>query len=132
MGGVCLGSHHDSGFNFSQAFDPHCESKLSEAAAANAVGYSRRHKRNDDGGWLRRGKGAIYTIAPFLLIFVANYVKLYKFCNRPRRGVEQLAARKAHNLEVVGSSPTPATNHNVPPKVAKWECRKAANQKYLK
>lgn len=25
------------------------------------------------------------------------------------RGVEQLAARKAHNLEVVGSSPTPAT-----------------------
>lgn len=26
-----------------------------------------------------------------------------------RRGVEQLAARKAHNLEVVGSNPTPAT-----------------------
>lgn len=25
------------------------------------------------------------------------------------RGVEQLAARQAHNLEVVGSSPTPAT-----------------------
>ena len=25
-------------------------------------------------------------------------------------GVEQLAARQAHNLEVVGSSPTPATN----------------------
>lgn len=24
-------------------------------------------------------------------------------------GVEQLAARQAHNLEVVGSSPTPAT-----------------------
>lgn len=26
------------------------------------------------------------------------------------RGIEQLAARQAHNLEVVGSSPTPATN----------------------
>lgn len=26
-----------------------------------------------------------------------------------RRGVEQLAARKAHNLEVGGSSPSPAT-----------------------
>ena len=26
------------------------------------------------------------------------------------RGVEQLAARQAHNLEVVGSNPTPATN----------------------
>ena len=26
-----------------------------------------------------------------------------------RRGVEQLVARKAHNLEVVGSNPTPAT-----------------------
>ena len=25
------------------------------------------------------------------------------------RGVEQLAARQAHNLEVVGSNPTPAT-----------------------
>jgi hypothetical protein len=25
------------------------------------------------------------------------------------RGIEQLAARQAHNLEVVGSNPTPAT-----------------------
>jgi hypothetical protein len=28
----------------------------------------------------------------------------------PHRGVEQLAARQAHNLEVTGSSPVPATN----------------------
>ena len=28
-------------------------------------------------------------------------------------GVEQLAARQAHNLEVVGSSPTPATKKEV-------------------
>ena len=26
------------------------------------------------------------------------------------RGMEQLVAREAHNLEVVGSSPTPATD----------------------
>lgn len=29
------------------------------------------------------------------------------------RGIEQLVARQAHNLEVVGSSPTPATNGSV-------------------
>ena len=29
------------------------------------------------------------------------------------RGVEQLAARRAHNPEVVGSSPTPATKETV-------------------
>ena len=29
-------------------------------------------------------------------------------CN-PHRGVEQLVARRAHNPEVVGSSPAPAT-----------------------
>ena len=28
----------------------------------------------------------------------------------PHRGVEQPAARKAHNLEVGGSNPSPATN----------------------
>lgn len=27
------------------------------------------------------------------------------------RGMEQLVARQAHNLKVVGSSPTPATNN---------------------
>lgn len=32
---------------------------------------------------------------------------LFQFC----RGMEQLVAREAHNLEVVGSSPTPATRH---------------------
>ena len=31
----------------------------------------------------------------------------------PHRGVEQLAARRAHNPEVVGSSPTPATKETV-------------------
>ena len=34
------------------------------------------------------------------------------FCEEIRvfdRGMEQLVAREAHNLEVVGSSPTPAT-----------------------
>jgi hypothetical protein len=29
--------------------------------------------------------------------------------NEKRRGVEQLAARRAHNPKVVGSSPAPAT-----------------------
>ena len=29
------------------------------------------------------------------------------------RGVEQLAARRAHNPEVEGSSPSPATNETV-------------------
>ena len=29
------------------------------------------------------------------------------------RGIEQLAARQAHNLEVAGSSPAPATKKNV-------------------
>ncbi len=28
----------------------------------------------------------------------------------PNRGVEQLAARRAHNPEVAGSNPAPATN----------------------
>ena len=28
-------------------------------------------------------------------------------------GIEQWPARKAHNLEVVGSTPTPATNDNM-------------------
>jgi hypothetical protein len=31
--------------------------------------------------------------------------------SRPHRGVEQLAARRAHNPEVAGSNPAPATNH---------------------
>ena len=31
------------------------------------------------------------------------------------RGVEQLAARQAHNLEVVGSNPTPATKNGNQP-----------------
>lgn len=36
--------------------------------------------------------------------------------NLLRRGVEQLVAREAHNLEVAGSSPVPATNKSaVPP-----------------
>ena len=33
---------------------------------------------------------------------------------RRYRGVEQLVARRAHNPEVVGSSPSPATNEKVP------------------
>ncbi len=39
-----------------------------------------------------------------------NFV--YDSLNQIYRGVEQLAARQAHNLEVVGSSPTPATKKN--------------------
>ncbi len=35
--------------------------------------------------------------------------KLYNFKLAQHRGVEQLAARQAHNLEAVGSNPTPAT-----------------------
>jgi hypothetical protein len=38
-----------------------------------------------------------------------NILGQYATVLKQRRGVEQLAARKAHNLEVVGSSPTPAT-----------------------
>ncbi len=34
----------------------------------------------------------------------------YELFRTLQRGVEQLAARKAHNLEVGGSSPPPATN----------------------
>lgn len=46
------------------------------------------------------------------------YMKLgYKFRlileHKEYRGVEQLVARQAHNLEVVGSNPTPATNDNI-------------------
>ena len=37
----------------------------------------------------------------------------YKILMLTHRGVEQLAARRAHNPEVVGSSPTPATNETV-------------------
>ena len=36
-------------------------------------------------------------------------IKLY-YTHLKRRGIEQLAARQAHNLEVPGSSPGPATN----------------------
>ena len=34
------------------------------------------------------------------------------------RGVEQLVARRAHNPEVVGSSPTPATNQDISSEVS--------------
>ena len=40
---------------------------------------------------------------------LCNYHLYYVHVLFLRRGVEQLAARQAHNLEVVGSSPTPAT-----------------------
>ena len=41
------------------------------------------------------------------LIFISEQVQIKPF---KRRGVEQLAARQAHNLEVRGSNPLPATN----------------------
>ena len=34
-----------------------------------------------------------------------------KYSIKHRRGVEKLASRKAHNLEVGGSSPPPATKN---------------------
>ncbi len=37
-------------------------------------------------------------------LFIINYYLPY------RRGVEQLVARRAHNPEVAGSNPVPATN----------------------
>ena len=46
----------------------------------------------------------IYPLVYFAFCSIINskYILLY-------RGIEQMAARQAHNLEVVGSSPTPAT-----------------------
>ena len=35
--------------------------------------------------------------------------RTFALAKKKYRGVEQLVARQAHNLEVVGSSPTPAT-----------------------
>ena len=43
-------------------------------------------------------------------LFTLYFVHLFLFFIM-WRGVEQLAARQAHNLEVVGSSPTPATKN---------------------
>ena len=40
----------------------------------------------------------------FILTFFSEYFSIVSI----RRGVEQLAARRAHNPEAVGSSPTPA------------------------
>ncbi len=40
---------------------------------------------------------------------LASFYKML-YSNSCRRGVEQLVARRAHNPEVAGSSPAPATN----------------------
>ena len=45
----------------------------------------------------------------FFIIWLTKYI-LHSIINFVRhRGVEQLAARRAHNPEVEGSSPSPAT-----------------------
>ena len=44
----------------------------------------------------------------------------YVLCEN-RSGIEQLAARQAHNLEVVGSNPTPATANNYKLKIKNYK-----------
>ena len=39
---------------------------------------------------------------------VVDYILFFLYINKTRRGVEQLAARRAHNPEAAGSSPAPA------------------------
>jgi hypothetical protein len=53
--------------------------------------------------------GFILNTIKSAIYFLAKIAYIYYNSEVPRRGVEQLAARKAHNLEVVGSNPTPAT-----------------------
>ena len=62
-------------------------------------------------------------IAPVFVPYLLNFGELFPKClaiskkcptfalaNKKHRGVEQLVARQAHNLEVARSSRTPATN----------------------
>ena len=39
---------------------------------------------------------------------MVDYILFFLYINKTRRGVEQLAARRAHNPEAAGSSPAPA------------------------
>ena len=39
---------------------------------------------------------------------MVDYILFFLYINKARRGVEQLAARRAHNPEAAGSSPAPA------------------------
>ena len=44
---------------------------------------------------------------------MVDYILFFLYINKTRRGVEQLAARRAHNPEAAGSSPAPAiTDHS--------------------
>ena len=45
------------------------------------------------------------------LTFEYNYIIIHNVQKIMHRGMEQLAARRAHNPKVVSSSLTPATNH---------------------
>ena len=55
-----------------------------------------------------RGFESLFLHHLFKNAFV--FINIIKFTNKFVRGMEQLVARQAHNLKVVGSSPTPATN----------------------
>ena len=60
-----------------------------------------------DSSNLSRGTIAVKLIYSVLLIL--GFKSLKKNTKNNYSGIEQLAARQAHNLEVVGSNPTPAT-----------------------
>ena len=47
------------------------------------------------------------SVVLFVLTLITHHVKVSKLDKY--RGVEQLVARRAHNPEVVGSNPSPAT-----------------------
>ncbi len=54
-------------------------------------------------GMRKRGILALARVFPLLFLPIENLQETY-------RGIEQLVVRQAHNLEVLGSSPSPATN----------------------